>query len=1364
MSVKISLRRARLLPVALLAPGLLASVRLADPAPAPAPVSGVAAPAVPADELPALITALADKEARAAAYAKLVANPSRAELVALLENPSLALRVGALEVLEDIGGSSAFDPWLAPGDSTNAAALALWKNWAVAPDSGTGGKGGALTDDRRLSYLRDILGDKPDKARRAAAMLARDGAASVGFLENHLRENLALTAGLRGRIRETQYAIVLAGTLGDNAASVANRLVFGNRDAMLAAMENLRSAGAVATPVLRDFLTHPDPLVRESACDIILVCGRAEAFPLVEEALREETDPNVIQGALRPLKDIRTKAVAAFIARHISGNDEELALAALRVASSQSEGERAADAAAVIALGSPSWRVRAGALEYVALRTPAGAKDAVMKLLDDKDDFVVYAAIKAATALRLDAALPKLREMFLKNPALAGPVFAAYASGGSSSPFGGESSGKGSSRAIDEAMLAKLAEASADDRIAVIRAASGAKALLPTVRRLAGDKDSDVACAALRALASDSDRVKEPDTVVALVSALRSGVGEKRLAVLAGLRLPIDYRALVPQSADADDAAGSAEDSGETAAPTALDGMFSAFAGPAGKPAETPVAAENSGALFDAFGAAETPGVAPGTTGENTRAALLRELVALTDPATDRRLRELALGVLAGIGHPAALAALEQDYDSLDTARRAALADGLPATMKASAPLFRRLLADPVDEVRRDAASSALDSSAALAVAGLPFAELSRAGSPLKAHEVYGYRFEYALTENFAGASFIRKWADATLASPDAPVGARVLACIALRDRAAAAPVLEKAAISSDSAWVRRAAGLSLLNAKPREISRLAPVIAGDASPFVREVLPGALLGGQGGWTHRFDDLNQQPDQRWNSEAPAPRITPEAELELRQLAASDPVPSVRFAAQFALMAQGRAFDADELVRLIASGPEQEKRVERVTSWLGSNIARVTPAMRPVIAVARLDSLDRDSRAALLSKLGGKGKAGVPLTFAAYSGASAPAAVATESAEAGETPAKPAVSADFVAVFFHKPGCRECARTREFLDMLRRDFPGMKVEEHDILTTDGVLLNQTVCTRLDIPAAKHGLAPAVFTRAGGVVLGDITPGSLAKLFARALELPGDDAWRLAGDAAKADAAKEVGRRYDSLTLGVVVLAGLIDGINPCAFATIIFFLSYLRITRRSSREMLLTGTAFIAGVFIAYFAAGLALHGLLAELHRFAWLQRGMNLTFGVLALVAAGLSLLDGVRARRGELAEMTLKLPAFLGDRIRKTIREGAKARAFVAAAFVTGVIVSFIELACTGQVYAPIVYKIGAGNTGAAGMLLVYNLAFVLPLVALFIATWFGLKNGALLAFQKRHTSTVKFALAGLFLILAGVIFFGV
>lgn len=52
----------------------------------------------------------------------------------------------------------------------------------------------------------------------------------------------------------------------------------------------------------------------------------------------------------------------------------------------------------------------------------------------------------------------------------------------------------------------------------------------------------------------------------------------------------------------------------------------------------------------------------------------------------------------------------------------------------------------------------------------------------------------------------------------------------------------------------------------------------------------------------------------------------------------------------------------------------------------------------------------------------------------------------------------------------------------------------------------------------------------------------------------------------------------------------------------------------------------------------------------------------------------------------------------------------------------------------------------------------------AGVLPLVALFIATCFGLKNGALLAFQKRHTSTVKFALAGLFLILAGVIFFGV
>jgi cytochrome c biogenesis protein CcdA len=193
-------------------------------------------------------------------------------------------------------------------------------------------------------------------------------------------------------------------------------------------------------------------------------------------------------------------------------------------------------------------------------------------------------------------------------------------------------------------------------------------------------------------------------------------------------------------------------------------------------------------------------------------------------------------------------------------------------------------------------------------------------------------------------------------------------------------------------------------------------------------------------------------------------------------------------------------------------------------------------------------------------------------------------------------------------------------------------------------------------------------------------------------------------------------------------------------------------------------MLLVGAAFISAVFLAYFLAGLVLHQVLEQLTgRIAgikpWLDRG----FAGLALLAAFLSFRDAFKARAGKLDEMTLQLPGFLKDRIRGVIRGGAKARRFVIAAFLAGFVISFLELACTGQVYAPIIYSIQQGKMDAVAWLFAYNLAFILPLVVIFLLAFTGMSNKTLIRFQTEHTFGVKIALGLVFLALAAVILFG-
>jgi cytochrome c biogenesis protein CcdA len=230
---------------------------------------------------------------------------------------------------------------------------------------------------------------------------------------------------------------------------------------------------------------------------------------------------------------------------------------------------------------------------------------------------------------------------------------------------------------------------------------------------------------------------------------------------------------------------------------------------------------------------------------------------------------------------------------------------------------------------------------------------------------------------------------------------------------------------------------------------------------------------------------------------------------------------------------------------------------------------------------------------------------------------------------------------------------------------------------------------------------------------------------------------------------------------------VIAAGLIDGLNPCAFATIVLFISYLAISGRKGREILSVGTAFTLGVFLAYLLVGLGLWRLLQSLDFLASLGRWVYLITALLCLFLAIFSLLDYRKARRGELEEMTLSLPHSLRLRINRVIRQTRRARAYVWAAFITGLAVSIIELACTGQVYFPtIIFVMGVPELRVRAVLylLLYNLMFILPLVVVFILAFRGSTSRQLTHFLHAHAATVKLAMSGLFSVLAALLFYTV
>ena len=354
-----------------------------------------------------------------------------------------------------------------------------------------------------------------------------------------------------------------------------------------------------------------------------------------------------------------------------------------------------------------------------------------------------------------------------------------------------------------------------------------------------------------------------------------------------------------------------------------------------------------------------------------------------------------------------------------------------------------------------------------------------------------------------------------------------------------------------------------------------------------------------------------------------------------------------------------------------------------------------------------------------------------------------------------TPTTAAESPPIHLAYFYQPGCRECDQVQLDLNYLQHRYPQLVVHDFDVKAE--AALAEWLGQRAGVPEEKRLTAPAVFVGDEGLVGQDLHARNLEALIARHTATGAEAVW----EASQSGAAEGIIERFRSFGLLTVLAAGLVDGLNPCAFATIVFFISYLTFMDRRGWEVLAVGAAFALGVFLTYLGVGVGLLKFLAALPFLSALSRWVYGLTAVLCLFLAAGSLHDWWQVRKGNPEDMRLKLPTRLRRWINRVIREGAGLRAFVPVAFATGAVISVIELACTGQVYLPtIIFVLGApGLQARAGVyMLLYNLMFVLPLVVVFLLAYFGTTSQQLGQFINRRAATIKLATAGLFILLAG------
>ncbi|MBN1902239.1 hypothetical protein JW926_13020 [Candidatus Sumerlaeota bacterium] len=239
-------------------------------------------------------------------------------------------------------------------------------------------------------------------------------------------------------------------------------------------------------------------------------------------------------------------------------------------------------------------------------------------------------------------------------------------------------------------------------------------------------------------------------------------------------------------------------------------------------------------------------------------------------------------------------------------------------------------------------------------------------------------------------------------------------------------------------------------------------------------------------------------------------------------------------------------------------------------------------------------------------------------------------------------------------------------------------------------------------------------------------------------------------------------EKINKILQSYTLFAVIGAGLADGINPCAFTTIIFLISYLSVLGRKKREILQTGIFYTAAVFLIYLALGFGLMSLVQKIADTYFVSRILYGVTACVAFVVAFFSFRDYALAKKGRFKDMTLKLSEGLQKRIHKSIHSKVKNLGIISAAIVLGALVALFELPCTGQTYLTIVTALSDPSlrTKALPYLILYNFMFIIPLIIVFIVTYYGISSEKIGERFKRNIGIVKILMGVMFIIIGCIL----
>ncbi|MCK4997187.1 cytochrome c biogenesis protein [Candidatus Pacearchaeota archaeon] len=340
-------------------------------------------------------------------------------------------------------------------------------------------------------------------------------------------------------------------------------------------------------------------------------------------------------------------------------------------------------------------------------------------------------------------------------------------------------------------------------------------------------------------------------------------------------------------------------------------------------------------------------------------------------------------------------------------------------------------------------------------------------------------------------------------------------------------------------------------------------------------------------------------------------------------------------------------------------------------------------------------------------------------------------------------------------FFYGKGCPHCGSGLDFLSSIKENYPSLVVEEHEVyFNQEERELFEKMTEAFE---EKIEGVPTTFVD-NKILVGfsNTIANSIEEEIKRCLEIgcedpinkiKDDETIKLTGDSSPS-VDPEKTETIKKLTIPAVLFAALVDAINPCAFAVLIILMSTI-LGSKNRKKALFSGLAFSLSIFISYFLMGIGLYSAIQA--------TGLGHTFYTVVAILAILIGLFNLKDYLWYGKWFVMEVPMSWRPKLQSLIKSVTS----IPGAFAIGFVVSLFLLPCTSGPYIVILGLLAkaTARSYAIFLLVIYNLIFILPMILITFAIFFGLTTTEKAERMRKKKLKILHLIAGIIILCLGV-----